>query len=229
MAAYGAPLYAWNKRNSSRLWLPAVAAAPFTLCCATGCSCCFRPDADARLDAASRLCSECTLHRPQTHSDSASTKCTQSPAPLQSGSVITGKAHGTHADSGCHPDRPNRSDASDLSLNGFGSASCWQLNREAFLRLTGMKDENLIFDDCRNEPGRSAPFYVSVDHQSSLIIIAIRGTLRCVMKLKILSNSCSYRDVLKGAIHLGRYSPFHATFMSDGSSSSSPAIATCRY
>jgi hypothetical protein len=56
-----------------------------------------------------------------------------------------------------------------------------QCNREAFLRMSGLKDEHLIFNASSNRAGQSAPYYVAVDQEQSSIVIAIRGSLRCAL------------------------------------------------
>ena len=61
-----------------------------------------------------------------------------------------------------------------------------QCNREAFLRVSGLRDENLIYDESTNAAGQSAPYYVAVDPEQGSIVIAIRGSLRCAS----LSHCC---------------------------------------
>lgn len=54
-----------------------------------------------------------------------------------------------------------------------------QCDREAFLRMTGLDDEHLVFNAARNTPAESAPFFVAVDREQSTLVITIRGSLRC--------------------------------------------------
>ena len=69
-----------------------------------------------------------------------------------------------------------------------------RMNREAFLQISGVNDDDLIYDSTKNNYLDTVPYVLALDHRTRSIVLAIRGTLRCVISYTCSDESCITYD-----------------------------------